>query len=197
MPVTSKYALPWPSPAAFLRNGAAAMGELAEAVEAALRPPLIVTDGDGALAWAGDKVAEVPWDITDNPDRKRGTWTSPTPNAERLVIPSLSGWYYVSTTVTLAPKAAGTNDPDSYDVRITTRAQGSGSGTGAVWGRSKVDVPNTTADDSAVTLSTIVRIPDASPPVGFAVRVSYKGATAPPATTAGSNKLRAYRLSAL
>jgi len=191
MGATSKYDLPWPEATAGLRDGWNGIKLLAQAVEAALLPPLLVTDGDGGLTWDA-KVAEVPWDVTDNPDRRRGGWDSPG-DKERLVIPSRPGFYLVAATVTFAGKA----EPDWYDVRITTRAQGSAVGSGPSWARTRADVPNSSADETVVSLATIVRIADTSPRTGFAVRVAYAGSASPPATTAGSNKLRAYRLSAL
>jgi hypothetical protein len=191
MGATSKYVLPWPANSALLKDGAAAIRALAEAVEASLLPPLLVTDGDGTLSWT-TKVAEVPWDVTDSPDRRRGTWTS-AGASERLVVPGTPGWYLVVASVRFTGKA----EPDVYDVSIRTRDVGSTVGTGTVWGTTKIDVPNASADDSQISLSTIVRIPTTSPATGFAVRLSYKGATQPPATAAGNNKLRAFRLSAL
>lgn len=191
MGTTSKYGLRWPADTTLLRNMAAQVRLLAEDVEAALLPPLLVTDGDGALVWSS-KVAEVPWDVTDNPDRRRGTWSS-AGQAERLVIPEVGGFYLVTTSVAFTGKA----EPDVYDVSIRTRTVGSDTGTGTVWGRTRVDVPNSSADESVVTLATLVRIPITNPRTGVCVRVSYKGSTQPPTSAAGSNKIRLHRLSAL
>lgn len=191
MGTTTKLGLPWPAPSAFVKAGAAAIQALAEAVEAELRGPLIATDGDGNLNWT-DKVAEVPWDITDNPDRKRGEWDSAT-NAERLVIPTRPGYYFVSTSVRFAGKA----EPDVYEVSIRTRQVGDAVGTGVAWASQRVELPANSTDWTQLSVSTLVRVADTGPRTGVAVRLSYNGSTQPPAVGVGINKFRAHWMSSL
>lgn len=192
MGTTSKYLLPWPATVtAFVRDGATAMRQLAEAVESALLPPLLVTDGSGITAWTA-KVAEVGWDVTDSPDRKRGGWDS-TGSADQLVIPSTPGYYLVSTSVRFGGKA----EPDWFDLSIRTRQVGDAIGSGNVWAQNRVQQPDSTATFTQLAVSTIVRVADTTPRTGVAVRMQYAGAVNPPDVGAGVNKIRLYRLSAL
>lgn len=191
MGTTNKLGLPWPASSAFVKAGAAAIQALAEAVEAELRGPLLATDGDGTLTW-DTKVAEVPWDVTDDPARKRGGWDSPG-NAERLVVPTRPGYYLVSTSVRFAGKA----EPDVYQVGITTRQVGSAVGSGTTWAQQRIELPANSVDYTQLAVATLVRVADTTPRTGIAVRLTYNGSTQPPAVATGSNKLRVHWLSSL
>jgi hypothetical protein len=191
MGTTSNYALPWPAPSALLKNGASAIRLLAEAVDTALQGPLLATTGDGTLSW-DSKVAEVPWDVTDSPDRKRGTWTSPG-STERLVIPGKPGWYFVAASVRFQGKA----EPDVYQVSIMTRAQGSDVGSGTRWATQRIELPDNSDSYTDLNVATMVRVANSDPAQGIAVRLSYAGSTQPPATDSDANKLRIHWLSAL
>lgn len=100
---TTRYGLRWPENFAKVKDGAAAIRTLAEDVEAALRPPLLVTDGSGTTSWSS-KAAEIGWDVSDDPDRKRGTWRS-TGVADQLVLPPVTGYYLVACSVRFGGKA--------------------------------------------------------------------------------------------
>lgn len=191
MGATNKYVLPWPAGIDAVRDGYTAIRQLAEAVESALLPPLLVTDGSGVTNYT-DKVAEIGWDVTDNPDRKRGSWDS-AGGADQLVIPNRPGYYLVSATVRFGGKA----EPDWYDASIRTRQQGDAVGSGTRWAATRVELPANSASYSDLNLATVVRIADSTPRAGIAVRVSYGGANKPPDVGEGINKLRVYRLSAL
>ena len=195
MGTTPKYALPWPAGTAKVRDGYAAIRQLAEQVEAALLPPLLVTDGSEAPNYGADgneKAGEPGWNVTDGADRKRGSWDS-NGNAERLVIPQLPGWYLVSTTVRFGGKA----EPDWYEVQVRTRQVGADTGTGTRWAGERTELPANSSSYTELSVATIVRIPDSSPRTGIAVRVAYGGANQPPTASPADNKLRVYRLGAL
>jgi hypothetical protein len=191
MPLTDKYDLPWPRPSDFVKDGSTAIRSLAEAVEAALRPPLLVTSGDGVTAWSA-KVAEIGWDSTENADRKRGSWDS-IGAADQLVVPNAPGYYQVNASV----RFGGKPEPDWYDLQIRTRQQGSAVGSGDVWAETRSEQPANDTSFFQITIAAIVRIPDTSPRTGIAIRASYNGAANPPDVTSGVNKLSIHRLSAL
>lgn len=191
MGVTDKYEFPWPSPSAFLRAGSTAIRSLAEALEAALLPPLLVTDGSGSTAWSS-KVSEVGWDVTDDPDRKRGGWDS-TGADDQLVIPSTPGYYQVATSV----RFGGKSEPDWYDLQVRTRQVGDSIGDGNIWGRTRVEQPANPTSFTQLGLSTIVRVADTSPRTGIAVRLEFAGDDDPPDVGDDVNKLRIIYLSAL
>lgn len=191
MGLTTKYGLPWPSPTALLKDGATAIRSLAEAVELALLPPLLVTDGSGVTAWTA-KVAEVGWDVTDNPDRRRGAWDSSGGN-DQLVIPGSSGYYFVAASVRFGGKA----EPDWYELQIRTRLVGDGVGNGTVQARQRIEQPANSTSYTQLNVATLVRVADSSPRAGFAVRLEYGGANSPPDVGAGVNKLRVFKVSAL
>lgn len=192
MGLTTKYSLPWPAQAVdFLRDGATAIRLLAEKVEDVLLPPLLVTDGSGVTAWTA-KVAEIGWDVTDSPDRKRGGWDSTGAN-DQLVIPSLGGYYLATASVRFGGKA----EPDWYDLQIRTRAQGDAVGSGTVWAETRTEQPANSGSFTQLNIASVVRIPETTPETGLVVRVAYNGATAPPDVGAGVNKLRLFRLSTL
>lgn len=188
---TTSLGFPFPAASAFVKDGAGAIQALAQALNGYLRSPLLVTDGDGTLAW-DTKAAEVPWDITDNPDRKRGGWDSPG-SAERLVVPSTPGYYLVSTTVRFAGKA----EPDIYEVAIKTRQVASAVGSGTTWAAQRIELPANSTDYTQLSVATIVRVADTDPNTGIAVRMSYNGSTEPPSSGVAANKLRIHWLSAL
>jgi len=192
MGLTTKYALPWPAQATdFLRDGAAAIRSLAEAVEAAIRPPLLVTSGDGSTTWTA-KVAEIGWDAIADADRKRGDWDS-VGGDDQLILPADPGYYLVAATVRFGGKA----EPDWYDLQIRTRAQGDSVGTGTRWAGERTEQPANSASFTDVTVTGIVRVATTDPATGIAIRAAYNGATQPPDVGAGANTLSVYRLSAL
>lgn len=191
MGTTTKYGLPWPAVIDKVKDGATAIRVLAEAVEEALRPPLLITDGSGVTSWSS-KVAEVGWDVTDSPDRKRGSWDS-NGGADQLVIPGSPGYYLVSASVRFGGKA----EPDWYDLQLRTRQTGDGVGAGNVQARQRVEQPANSTSFVQLNVAGIVRIADTTPRSGFAIRLEYGGANNPPDVGAGVNKLNVYRLSAL
>lgn len=191
MGTTTKYGLPWPSPSLLLKDAAAHIRDLAEGVEGALRPPLLVTSGDGVTAWTA-KVAEIGWDSTDNADRKRGSWDS-VGAADQLVIPNAPGYYQVNASV----RFGGRPEPDWFDLQIRTRQQGSAVGSGDVWAETRIEQPANDTSFVQLSIAAIVRIPDTTPRTGIAIRAAYNGAANPPNVTAGVNKLSIYRLSTL
>lgn len=191
MGLTPKLDLPYPAPSAFLKNGAAAIQALAEKVESVLSAPLLATTGDGTLSWDA-KVAEVPWDVTDSPDRKRGTWDSPG-DAERLVIPNKPGWYFVAASVRFQGKA----EPDTYQVSIMTRQQGSDVGSGTRWATQRIELPDNSDSYTDLNVATLVRVGNTTPQTGIAIRLSYSGSTTPPTTDDDANKFRAHWMSPL
>ena len=192
MGATSKYGLAWPDVTGFVRAGATAMRELAETVEAALLPPLLVTDGTEEPNYGTDKTGEVGWDVTDSPDRRRGEWDSGG-GVERLVIPSLPGWYFVSTSVRFAGKA----EPDWYEVQIRTRKLGDDYTTGTMWAQQRIELPANSASYTQLNAAGIVRVGATAPRTGISVRAAFGGSAQAPTGNPGANKLRIYRLSAL
>lgn len=191
MGTTTKYGLPWPSPSLLLKDAASHIQALAEKVEDVLRPPLLVTSGDGTTGWSA-KVAEIGWDSTDNADRKRGAWDSSGAD-DQLIIPTDPGYYLVTATVRFGGKA----EPDWYDLQVRTRQQGDAIGSGTRWAGARTEQPANSTSYTDLTVSAIVRIPDTTPRTGIAVRAAYNGSTQPPDVGTDLNKLAVYRLSAL
>jgi hypothetical protein len=192
MGATTKLNLPWPAVVAFVKDGATAIRQLAEATEDALRPPLLVTDGDGSTSWSA-KVAEIGWNAIADADRKRGDWTSVGAD-DQLIIPGDPGYYLVAATVRFGGKA----EPDWYDLQIRTREQGAAVGTGTRWAGVRTEQPANAGSFTDVTVTGIVRIATTSPnPTGIAIRAAYNGATTPPDVGSGANSLSVYRLSTL
>lgn len=191
MGATTKYEFPWPAVTAFVKDGATSIRQLAEAVEAALLPPLLVTSGDGSTGWSG-KVAEIGWNAADDANRKRGEWDS-TGGDDQLIIPDLPGWYWVTSTVRFGGKA----EPDWYDLEIRSRQVGAGVGTGTKWAGVRVEQPANLTSFTELAIAGMVRIPDTSPRTGIAIRASYNGANNPPDVGADVNKLSVFRWSAL
>lgn len=191
MGVTAKYGLRWPAVTDLVKDGATAIRSLAEDVEAALRPPLLVTDGDGTTGWTA-KVAEIGWNAIADADRKRGSWTSVGAD-DQLIVPDLAGYYLVAATVRFGGKA----EADWYDLQIRTRAQGDAVGSGTRWAGVRTEQPANSTSYTEVTVTGIVRIAVTSPVTGIAIRAAYNGATQPPDVGAGANTLSVYRLSAL
>lgn len=193
---TPKLALPYPEPSGAVRDGAANMRLLAEAVEDTITAPLLVTTGDGDLSWSGG-VAEVPWNVTDSPPYSRGSWYS-AGTREKLVRPNLPGWYFVSASV----RWASAGDVDSLRTDLVTRAQSTTEGTiGESWGQVRVVSPGG-AEVTVQQIASIVRVPyNETDPVGFAIRMSYTGAgwagSTPPSVGTGVMSLRAHWLSPL
>lgn len=195
MGATAKYALPWPAVAGFLKDGAGAIQALAERVEAVLLPPVLCTSGDGDLVWAGG-VAEVPWDVTDNPANKRGIWTS-AGAAERLVIPGDSGFFLVTTSVRFTSAA----DVDYVEAAITTRQMGDAIGSGTKWATHRLVQPQA-GSYTTLSVASVVRVGDTDPDSGIAVRLEFNGSAfagtgSAPGEGAAANKLRIHKLSAL
>ena len=192
MGATTKYGLPWPDVSAFLRDGATAIRQLAEGVEGALLPPLLVTTGSAEANYGADKTGEPGWNVDDDANRKRGGWRSPG-DTDRLVIPALPGWYLVCASV----RFGGKSEPDWYDAQLRTRAQGDAVGSGTLWARTRIELPATSDTFTHLTVSGMVRIGDTDPDTGFTVRMAYGGATKPPDSDPADHKLTAIRLSAL
>lgn len=188
MGTTNLLGLPWPNVTDKVKDGATAIRQLAEAVENTLRCPLLVTNGAGELTWSL-KVAEVPWDVTDNPSRKRGTWDSFGSN-ERLVVPATPGYYFVSASVRFGGKA----EPDSYQLGINTRTQADQVGTGTTWAQTRIELPANSSTYSQLSVASVVRLDVGQ---GIAVRLQYDGSTQPPSVGEGVNKLRIHWMSPL
>lgn len=189
MGATSKYGLPWPATTAFLKDGATAIKSLAEAVEAALLPPLLALSSTDEPDWTtADKAGRVAYDVSDAANM-RGNWNNSGSN--RFVIPPTPGWYMVATSFRFGGQASS----DVYELRIQTKQQGADQSTAYTWIRDRREIPSQAADTySQISTSTLVRVLDG---YGIQVEVAYAGSTNPPATTVGSNKLRAFKVSAL
>lgn len=201
MGTTTKYGLPWPANSGLVRDGAAAIRALAENAESILLPPLLATTGDGAVAWTngpgnGDGWSdgpvghgEIPWDVTDDPARKRGGWTSAGAN-EKLVIPALTGYYLVTATVRLG----GLTTNAVLELGINTRAQGSEVASGTRWATQRTELAESSDTYAQLAVSAIVPVNAGQ---GIATRVYYSGWSAAPTSPAGANRLQIVRLSAL
>lgn len=183
---TTSYAFPWPSPVGFVRDGAAAIRTLAEAVEAALLPPAIACNAGSEPDWGADHAGSVGWNITA-PDRVRGVWTGTPAGNYRLVIPPTPGWYMVAASY----RFGGKSTADRYQIGLQTRVSG---GTDKfIWLTNQVEIPSQAADTwSQLTIASPVHV--SGPNIGIEVTVQYDVGV-PPAETLIAHKLRIHKLS--
>lgn len=190
MGATSKYNLPWPAPTELLSTVAASIRSLAEAVEDAMRPPLIATSSTGEPDWTtSDKTGRVPWDVADAA-RRRGEWNGF--GNDKLLRPEGSGWYVVSASFVYKGKAT----PDTYELQVQTKTPQQTQADAFTWITDRTEVP-ASADGSTSTIKTVCTVVRLNADEGVQIVVKYSGDTPPPATTPGANKLRIHKLSAL
>lgn len=189
MGATPKYGLPFPASSDAVKDGAVNIQSLAEAVEAAMTPPLLVTNSSGQPSWGTNKTARVQWNVADPGAFTRGAWTTGGPtDVEALVKPPSPGWYLVSTSF----RFLGITTKDTFTLAIETNTAADPSA-GFVWLQQQIEIAPTT-EYTQLAVTSPVRIADAA--YGVQIRVSYKGDTAP-TTAEATNKLRIVRLSAL
>lgn len=187
MGTTTQYLLRYPEAAInFVRDGAQAIQQLAQDVEAALLPPLLAVRGAQDPQWSS-KVGQVGWNMA-SPSRSRGAWTSAA--SGQLVIPPSYGIYLATTSVRFGGKA----EADVFGINLETRVDGDLPVVS--WAQQQIEVADTSSSYTQLSCSAIIPITTANQ--GIQVTARYVGATAPDTGAPDSvHRLQIYRLSAL
>lgn len=198
---TTDYGLVYPEPSGKVADGATAMRLLAESVEDALNPPLLIATGGDAGApdpffyASGGFVGEFGWNVADG--RQRGFWPGGN-NSVRVVTPD-PGYYLVNASVQvsrLSPWA-------TYTVAIGTRSTSTTQNLATLAARSTINAEALTDSDVVhVNASALVRIADTTSGVVIQSRPARTGGAdsssiVMPLHAMGSCRLSIHRLAAL